>query len=176
MPDWVYEEEVFGANYAIWWSPDSSKLAYLRFDETNVDEYSYPVYNPSEDANTVVPYPSYVTMRYPKPGFNNPLVSAHLFDLSGYLESQDEASIPSVAPYTHRLTWDEQRPEKDAIIQEIAWIDNSTLVIKEINRSGDIGHVVLLDTTQPSRPGKVVRRLGKDGEEGDKGWIDAVCL
>ncbi|KAG8917493.1 hypothetical protein FRC00_013547, partial [Tulasnella sp. 408] len=27
VPDWVYEEEVFADDYALWWSPDSTKLA-----------------------------------------------------------------------------------------------------------------------------------------------------
>ena len=33
VPDWVYEEEVFSADYALWWSPDSHKIAFLSFDE-----------------------------------------------------------------------------------------------------------------------------------------------
>ena len=188
VPDWVYEEEVFSSDYALWWSPDSTKLAFLRFDETNVAEFSYPVYNPSSDPNKVVPYPEYVTMKYPKPGYRNPLVSVHVFDLEGYLaaqateeesntlekvESEDVAPVP--ASHVVTLSWEGQRLAKDSIIQEVAWVHNATLIIKEINRSGDDGSVILFDLSHKlDRMGVVVRTLGKNGEQSDSGWIDAV--
>ncbi len=174
IPDWVYEEEVFSSNSALWWSPDSSKLVYLRFDETDVNEFTYPIYNPTNNADETVPYPKQVTMRYPKPGYNNPLVTVHLFDMAGYENSVEGAWGLRPTSHTWQLSWDEQRPQTDSIIQEVAWADGNSLIIKEINRSGDVGHVILFDLTNPSKPGKIIRRLGKDGEEGDKGWIDAV--
>ena len=36
--DWVYEEE-FGFTKGFLWSPDGSKIAFYRFDESNVKEY-----------------------------------------------------------------------------------------------------------------------------------------
>ena len=36
VPDWVYEEEIFGSHYTLWFSPDATQLAFLRFDETGV--------------------------------------------------------------------------------------------------------------------------------------------
>ena len=80
VPDWVYEEEIFSADFALWWSPDSSKVAFLAFDETAVNEFTFPIYNPTDDANTINPYTTEMTMKYPKPGYNNPLVSLHVFD------------------------------------------------------------------------------------------------
>jgi dipeptidyl aminopeptidase len=35
-------------------------------DETNVDDYLYPVYNPTQNASTITPYPEYINMKYPK--------------------------------------------------------------------------------------------------------------
>jgi len=192
VPDWVYEEEVFSSDYTLWWSPDSAKLAFLRFDETNVEEFSYPVYNPSTDPNKVVPYPEHVTMKYPKPGYRNPLVSVHVFDLESYLAGgsaqetgeelktltkvEREDAVPVPASHVVTLSWEGQRQAKDSIIQEVAWVHNATLIIKEINRSGDDGSVILFDLThQLDRIGMVVRTLGKNGEQSDNGWIDAVC-
>jgi dipeptidyl aminopeptidase len=158
----------------MWWSPDSSKVVYLRFDETDVNEYTFPVYNPTDDANSVVPYPKYVTMRYPKPGYANPLVSVHVFDVNGYLTSMEDGLPSSLGRNTWELSWEDQRPQDDSIIQEVAWIDENSLIVKEINRSGDAGNVVLFNLEYPDRRGAVVRRLGKNGEEGDSGWIDSV--
>ncbi|KAG8844098.1 hypothetical protein FRB91_002870 [Serendipita sp. 411] len=170
IPDWVYEEEVYSSNFALWWSSKGSKVSFLRFDETDVNDFTYPIYNPTDDADTVVPYPRQVTMKYPKPGYNNPLVTVHLFDLDGYLEAAGGANAKG---HTWQLSWDDQRPETDSIIQEVAWINDDTLIIKEVNRSGDAGGVILFDTSHPTHKGKVVRRLGKEGEEGDAGWIDS---
>lgn len=68
IPDWVYEEEVFGTDSALWWSPDGRKLAFLRFDESEVEVYSYPIYNPNRQAPGASAYPNTIDMRYPKPG------------------------------------------------------------------------------------------------------------
>jgi dipeptidyl-peptidase 4 len=56
-PDWVYEEE-FGFNKAFWWSPDSKFLAYLRFDESEVPEYTMTMFAgvaPELDENKLYP-------------------------------------------------------------------------------------------------------------------------
>jgi dipeptidyl aminopeptidase len=164
VPDWVYEEEIFSRDYALWWSPDSSKVAFLRLDETLVDEYTFPIYNPTEDNDAVIPYTTDVVMKYPKPGYPNPLVSVHVFDLARFLT--DAATLT--------LDWDGRQNPENSVILEVAWIDGSTLIVKEVNRNADDGSVVLFDLdAQESRSvGSVVRKLGKNGEEGDDGWID----
>ncbi|KAI0794726.1 dipeptidyl aminopeptidase [Fomes fomentarius] len=182
VPDWVYEEEVFSADYALWWSPDSSKVAYLRFDETAVDEFSFPIYNPTEDSYAVVPYPDSVTMKYPKPGYNNPLVSVHVFQLDGYLSSMHQAgssanlNTTQVAQQsTVELSWDGRQTADNSIIAEIAWVSPSALLIKEVTRAAEDGSIVYFDLgKQPANIGKIVRKLGKKGEQGDEGWIEAV--
>ena len=61
VPDWVYEEEVFGKDYTVWWSPDSTHIAYLRFNETAVPEYHMPLYTSSNSS-----YPDEMSIKYPK--------------------------------------------------------------------------------------------------------------
>ncbi|KAJ3851874.1 dipeptidyl aminopeptidase [Lentinula lateritia] len=177
VPDWVYEEEIFSSDHALWWSPDAQKVAFLRFDETAVDEYSFPIYNPTEDNSAVIPYTSEVTMKYPKPGYNNPLVSVHVFDLGRYLDSDTVVvnGFPA-ANATLELDWPGRHPISNSIIMEVAWVDDTQLLLKEVNRNADSGSVVFFglsssDDKARSR-GTVVRKLGKEGEEGDDGWID----
>jgi dipeptidyl aminopeptidase len=177
VPDWVYEEEIFSADFALWWSPDSTKLAFLRFDETAVDEFKFPVYNPTDDSNAVIPYTSDVIMKYPKPGFNNPLVSVHVFDVESYLNDGvlSEWDFPA-EDATLTLDWTGRHPLENSIIAEVAWVANATLLVKEVNRNADDGSVVLFDLVATNvagrATGQVVRKLGKAGEEGDDGWID----
>ncbi|MCB0692913.1 MAG: S9 family peptidase [Lewinellaceae bacterium] len=73
-PDWVYEEE-FKLVRAFEWSPDGTRLAYYRFDESRVPEFTMTLYN--DDL-----YPEYVSYKYPKVGQTLSTVSIHVFDLA----------------------------------------------------------------------------------------------
>jgi dipeptidyl-peptidase-4 len=73
ITDWVYEEE-FAFVRAFDWNKGSDKLAFIRFDESGVPEFSMDVY-----AGGL--YPSQAVFKYPKAGEKNATVSLHLFDL-----------------------------------------------------------------------------------------------
>ncbi len=73
IPDWVYEEE-FGFAKAYQWSKDGKKIAFLRFDESEVPEFSMMRYG--EDL-----YPKVETFKYPKAGEKNSKVTLHVYDL-----------------------------------------------------------------------------------------------
>jgi len=176
VPDWVYEEEIFSKDFALWWSPDAKKVAFLVFDETTVDEYNFPIYNPTGDNNAVIPYTSDVVMKYPKPGYNNPLVSVHVFDVARHIDAAASNTDFPAAENTYELEWPDRHPVSNSIILEVAWVANASLILKEVNRNADDGNVVLFDLENADlrarSHGKVVRKLGKKGEEGDNGWID----
>ncbi len=74
IPDWVYEEE-FSYSKAFEWSPDGSKLAYVKFDESEVPQFSMIRY-----ADYL--YPKVETFKYPKAGEKNSKVSLFYFDLN----------------------------------------------------------------------------------------------
>lgn len=61
-------KEVFGTDYALWFSPEGTEIAFMRFDEALVPVYQFPVYDENQDVDSVHAYPSQVAMRYPKPG------------------------------------------------------------------------------------------------------------
>lgn len=73
VTDWVYEEE-FSFVRAFEWNSDGSAIAFLRFDETNVPEFSMDVYGTEK-------YPSQHVFKYPKAGEENAIVSLHTYDL-----------------------------------------------------------------------------------------------
>lgn len=72
--DWVYEEE-FELVRAFQWSPDGSKIAFLRFDEREVPEMTMEMYRGGM-------YPELVTFKYPKVGEKNAVVTAWIYDLN----------------------------------------------------------------------------------------------
>ncbi|HAH59775.1 MAG TPA: S9 family peptidase [Bacteroidales bacterium] len=80
-PDWVYEEE-FEFNKAFDWSPDGSKLVYLKFDEREVKMFNMTMFQgqkPALDQNAL--YPSNNQFKYPKAGEDNSKVSVHVYNL-----------------------------------------------------------------------------------------------
>ncbi|WP_291128277.1 S9 family peptidase [Flavobacterium sp. UBA7682] len=74
ITDWVYEEE-FAFVRAYDWSADGKKLAYIRFDESEVPEFSMNVFK--KDL-----YPTVETFKYPKAGEKNALVSLYVYDVT----------------------------------------------------------------------------------------------
>jgi dipeptidyl-peptidase 4 len=74
ITDWVYEEE-FGFVRAFDWNASGTKLAYIKFDESQVPEFSMDLYNRGL-------YPAQEVFKYPKAGEKNAVVSLHLFDVA----------------------------------------------------------------------------------------------
>ena len=74
---WVYYEEIFGrpSRYrAFWWSPDSKKIGFYRFDNTAVP--MFPIYSAAGQDGTLR------NTRYPKAGEPNPEVKIGIIDLN----------------------------------------------------------------------------------------------
>nr|CAD7585497.1 unnamed protein product [Timema genevievae] len=71
VPDWVYEEEVFGSGSAFWISPSGDSLAFAVFNDTEVNEFSYFLYGTPGDLEDQ--YVTLRTIKYPKvkEGFGN---------------------------------------------------------------------------------------------------------
>ncbi|SEQ03745.1 dipeptidyl-peptidase-4 [Hyunsoonleella jejuensis] len=73
ITDWVYEEE-FAVVRAFDWNTASNKIAFIRFDETEVPEFSMDMYGKAL-------YPTQQVFKYPKAGEKNSDVSLHIYDL-----------------------------------------------------------------------------------------------
>jgi len=75
--DWLYQEEIYGRGRfrGYWWSPDSTRVAFLRLDERPVPKYTVVDHIPYRPITEVTPYP--------KAGDPNPLVSLGLARVTG---------------------------------------------------------------------------------------------
>jgi dipeptidyl-peptidase-4 len=103
-PDWVYEEE-FEFNRAFEWSPDSKQLAYIKFDETEVNTFSMTMYkgmNPELKENAL--YPGEYSFKYPKAGEKNSIVSVWVYDIkAGQNIQMDIGKETNI--YIPRIQW-----------------------------------------------------------------------
>ncbi len=120
--DWVYEEE-FSFAKAFYWSPDGEKIAFIRFDETEVKEFTMTKYDDGL-------YPVYETFKYPKVGEKNADVSAHIY----YLKERDIRKI-------------EIEDENDIYIPRIKWTaDKDKIVVYKMNRHQNDLKLYIVDT------------------------------
>jgi dipeptidyl-peptidase-4 len=100
---WVYGEEL-GQRTAMWWSPDSTKLAYYRFDESKVPDYILQMKQTQLYGNTDVE-------AYPKAGYDNPVVEMFIYDVatkkSTPVDVRDGKPFTNdvVGHYVYRVMW-----------------------------------------------------------------------
>ncbi len=100
---WVYGEEL-GQTTAMWWSPDGSKLAYYRFDESPVQDYFLQLGQTKIQSEMDVE-------AYPKAGTNNPVVDLFVYDVAS--NTSVRVDVRSGAPfadstvghYVYRVDW-----------------------------------------------------------------------
>ncbi len=103
ITDWVYEEE-FGFVRAFDWSADGERIAYIRFDETHVPEFSMDVYG-----NEL--YQTQQVFKYPKAGEANAKVSLHIYTLGEALAGTNVVNTKQLnlgnvdAYYIPRIQW-----------------------------------------------------------------------
>lgn len=93
LTDWVYEEE-FSFVRAYEWNASGDKIAFIRFDESQVPEFSMDIYSTTL-------YPKAYKFKYPKAGERNSEVSLHIYDLSTGHTTQ----VATEAYYIPAIKW-----------------------------------------------------------------------
>ncbi|MCB9831189.1 MAG: DPP IV N-terminal domain-containing protein [Planctomycetes bacterium] len=145
--DWVYQEEVYGRGdfNGMWWSPDSSRLAYLRIDESPVKEFTVIDHRPNtlEIENT----------NYPKAGDGNPVATLGVYDLAGGTTTWlDFSAFETDEPLIVHVGWN---PKGDRVIFQVQ------------NRIQNRLHLLSGDPAS----GKVTRILS---ESSASGWVNRL--
>ncbi|XP_077473310.1 dipeptidyl peptidase 4 [Stigmatopora argus] len=152
VPDWVYEEEVFASNGALWWSSTGQFLAYAEYNDTQVHKVEFPSYGKEQ-------YPQTVSIPYPKAG--SPLTKVKLFvvnttDSSRRAQLFPPASIASGDYLLCSVTWvtDERvavqwltRKQNYVLVQIYDFVGGSwreQQKFEQTSKTGWVGHYVPL--------------------------------
>jgi dipeptidyl-peptidase 4 len=120
--DWVYEEE-FSFTKAYEWSPDGTKIAFLKFNESAVPEFTMQEY---DDAM----YPHNVTFKYPKVGEKNSIVTVWLYDVKKGKTIQVQTSA---AEYFPRLKW---TPDNRLLVFKMNRLQNELVILLADTKTG----------------------------------------
>ncbi|MGL4630819.1 MAG: DPP IV N-terminal domain-containing protein [Leadbetterella sp.] len=121
---WLYWEEIFGrsTNFrAFWWSPDSKKIAFMRFNESSTP--MFPIYN-SDGKHGYIE-----ETRYPKSGDPNPTVKLAISDVSG--DNVSWVSFPD--PEEFYLGWPKWTLNSDGLMVQYINRDNKHLKLYNVS-------------------------------------------
>jgi dipeptidyl-peptidase-4 len=126
---WIYYEEILGraSHYkAFWWSPDSKRIAYMRFDESKVPVF--PIYF-ADGQHGYLEYE-----HYPKAGDKNPDVKIGI------------STITDV-----KTTWADFDEHKDQYFGTPEWTPANELYVQWMNRGQDTLNIYQVNSADGSK-------------------------
>jgi dipeptidyl-peptidase 4 len=143
VADWVYGEEIFFRRpQAYWWSPDSKRLAFLRFDDSPVATFTVLDQIPVRQKVEKIPYP--------KAGDPNPIVKLGVVPVAG--------GDPVFADQSNYSPG-------ESLICRVGWFPDSSLVLAYFqNRT----QTWLDFCTMPAEGGSLTRLF----RETTKAWVE----
>ncbi|QSB26973.1 S9 family peptidase [Flavobacterium sp. CLA17] len=161
ITDWVYEEE-FAFVRAFDWSKDSKKLAYIRFDESAVPEFSMSMFH--KDL-----YPTIETFKYPKAGEKNSVVSLHIYDAAGNATKKVDLGNYNDF-YIARLQWTNDVNTLSAQVLnrhqdnlDLLFVDGTTAAAKVVLNEKDKAYVDVTDNLTFLKDNSFIWTSEKDG-------------
>ena len=109
LPDWVYEEEL-SVDKTFSWSPDGKYLAYMRFDESKVKEFSMTMWGEL--------YPEEYKYKYPKAGEDNSSIDIYVYNT----ETDKKIKV-------------DIKTQEEMYYPRLFWLSNSVdLMVLQLNR------------------------------------------
>ncbi|XP_043930710.1 dipeptidyl peptidase 4-like [Protopterus annectens] len=148
IPDWVYEEEMFSTNYALWWSPNGTFIAYAQFNETGVPDIEYSFYGDAQ-------YPETVVIPYPKSGTTNPRVKLFI--------------VAVASPATHVVV---EPPDdvkaSDHYVSVVTWVTDNKISVQWLKRIQNVSVLAICDYSTNKWDCPLATQYR---EESNTGWI-----
>jgi len=140
IADWVYEEE-FAIVRMFDWSADGNYLAFIRFDESDVPEFSMDVYGKEL-------YPTQQVFKYPKAGEDNSKVSLHIYSLKDKTTKAVDFTDLETNYYIPRLKWTKdahtlavQLTNRHQNILDLVYVHPETTTYTKVLRETDDAYI-----------------------------------
>ncbi len=161
ITDWVYEEE-FAFVRAFDWNAAGDKIAFIRFDETNVPEFSMDMYNQGL-------YPTQNVFKYPKAGEKNSDVSLHICDVKA--ASAKKINLDKYNDfYIARIEWTNEANTLSAQVLnrhqnnlDLLFVDGNSGATKVVLNEKDKAYVDVTDNLTFLKDNSFIWTSEKDG-------------
>ncbi|OWB63419.1 hypothetical protein B5S29_g4397 [[Candida] boidinii] len=166
-PDWVYEEEVFESDFALWWSPNSNFISILRSNDTLVPTFPIPYFVQNENENNYSSYPNLLNIKYPKSGYPNPIVDLIVYDLN-------KMEIVTLNYDSDPFYNDNDILIDERLITGVSWVGDSHFLIRTTNRESDIMKIFYVDAiSMESEITRIEGDLNNSGnKDNNKRWFE----
>ncbi|KAM8857220.1 dipeptidyl peptidase 4 [Synchiropus picturatus] len=146
IPDWVYEEEVFASNGALWWSTTGLFLAYAEFNDTEVGKVEFSWFGAAQ-------YPEIVSLPFPKAGSSLTKVKLYVVDTTDPSRRAQVSPPAAVASDDHLLC-------------SVTWATDQRLAVQWLTRKQDYVVVQIYDYD-----GGRWRESQKYEQKSTTGWV-----
>ncbi|XP_034430653.1 dipeptidyl peptidase 4 [Hippoglossus hippoglossus] len=146
IPDWVYEEEVFASNGAIWWSSTGKFFAYLEVNDTDVHKVEFSWYGSEQ-------YPQTVAVPYPKAGSSLTKVKLFVVDTRNPTLRTHVPAPASVSSGDH-------------ILCSVTWVTDERFAVQWLTRKQNYVVVQIYDLV-----GSIWREMQKFEQTSKTGWV-----
>ena len=161
VTDWVYEEE-FAYVRAFDWSADSKKIAYIRFDESQVPDFSMSIFQKEL-------YPKIETFKYPKAGEKNSEVALFIYDVTA--GSSKKVNLGNYKDfYIARMKWTKDANVLSAQLLnrhqdnlDLLFIDGTSATSKVVLNEKDSDYVDVTDNLTFLNDNSFIWTSEKDG-------------
>lgn len=161
ITDWVYEEE-FAFVRAFDWNKSGDKIAFIRFDESQVPEFSMDMYNQGL-------YPTQEVFKYPKAGEKNAEVSLHIYDVNTKQSKQVDLSKYNDF-YIARIEWTNDANTLSAQVLnrhqnnlDLLFVDGNSATYKVVLNEKDKAYVDVTDNLTFLADNSFIWTSEKDG-------------
>lgn len=137
--------------------------------------YSIPYYVPEDARAGPLPYPTFKDIKYPKPGYPNPVVDVFIHPLGKspwkvmYPESM-KRGLAELLGLEERTDGDETDGwGEKKLVTNVEWMGDTMVMISETNRVSDHFRGVLVNVHEQT--GQIVR-----DEKIEDGWFEIVLV
>ena len=161
ITDWVYEEELAFVK-AFDWSADSKKLAFIRFDESEVPDFSMNIFKKEL-------YPTVETFKYPKAGGKNSKVALLVYDVASSSSKTVDLSNYNDF-YIARIKWTNdanvlatQILNRHQDNLDLLFIDGTTATSKVVLKEKDNAYIDVTDNLTFLKDNSFIWTSEKDG-------------
>ncbi|XP_039952053.1 inactive dipeptidyl peptidase 10 [Bactrocera tryoni] len=160
IPDWLYEEEILHSNNAIWLSENGHLMLYGAFNDSLVQEQHFAWYGTTSGGNpNAYLYPEIRSLRYPKPGTQNPIAKLRVADI----QNPEDIKIRDLQP-------PQVLQNEDHYFSSASWVSETEICVVWLNRPQNISVVSICKS--PLFICVETHRVSGDG----RGWVDTVSV
>ena len=144
IPDWVYEEE-FTTSCSMTWAPDNLNLCYLKYNETDVKMFDFPLYQGScHPMDQYALYPGQYSYKYPVAGEANSKVSIHSYDVETR-KTKDIILGDGNIEYIPRLVYG---PTPETLLAVTLNRDQNRMEIYSVNPKSTVSRSILVEESK----------------------------